>query len=81
MLFRSDLVITVDTAVAHLVGALGKPCWVLLPDYKTDWRWLDGRDDTPWYPGVVRLFRQPAGGGWSPVIAAVAAALGEFASA
>ena len=76
-----DLVITVDTAVAHLVGALGKPCWVLLPDYKTDWRWLDGRDDTPWYPGVVRLFRQPAGGGWSPVIAAVAAALGEFASA
>jgi Flp pilus assembly protein TadD len=76
-----DLVIAVDTAVAHLAGALGKPCWILLPEYKTDWRWLDGRDDTPWYPGVVRLFRQPAGGGWSPVIAAVAAALGEFAGA
>ncbi len=76
-----DLVIAVDTAVAHLAGALGKPCWILLPDYKTDWRWLDERDDTPWYPGVVRLFRQPAGGGWSPVIDAVAAALGAFAGA
>lgn len=76
-----DLVIAVDTAVAHLAGALGKPCWVMLPDYKTDWRWLDGRADTPWYPGVVRLFRQPPGGGWSPVIDAVAAALGTFAGA
>lgn len=70
-----DLVICVDTAVAHLTGALAKPCWVLLPDYKTDWRWMIDRTDTPWYPGVMQLFRQPAGGGWEPVIREVAEAL------
>ena len=70
-----DLVISVDTAVAHLAGALGKACWILLPDYKTDWRWLTGRDDSPWYPGVVRLFRQASGGDWSAVIPAVRNAL------
>lgn len=70
-----DLVISVDTAVAHLSGALGKPCWILLPDFKTDWRWLTEREDSPWYPGVVRLFRQPPGGGWSPVVTALAEAL------
>jgi hypothetical protein len=72
-----DLVISVDTAIAHLAGALGKPCWVLLPDYQTDWRWLSGRGDSPWYPGM-RLFRQPVGGGWGTVVAAVAAALRSF---
>jgi hypothetical protein len=46
-----DLVITIDTAVAHLAGALAKPCWVLLPASRTDWRWLHERQDSPWYPG------------------------------
>lgn len=70
-----DLVICVDTAVAHLAGALGKPCWVLLPDYRTDWRWLSGRADSPWYPQQMRLFRQPPGGGWTAVVDAVVEAL------
>ncbi len=61
-----DLVITVDTAVAHLAGALGKPFW-LLNRYSTCWRWLIDRDDSPWYP-TARLFRQNAPGDWSGVI-------------
>jgi ADP-heptose:LPS heptosyltransferase len=51
-----DLVITVDTSIAHLAGALGRPTWILLP-YTPDYRWLLDRDDSPWYP-TVRLFRQ-----------------------
>lgn len=67
-----DLVITVDTSVAHLAGALGKPVWLLLP-LASDWRWLTGRADTPWYP-TARLFRN-AGTGWDAVIDTVADAL------
>ena len=58
-----DLVITVDTAMAHLAGALGRPVWTLLP-FAPDWRWLLGRIDTPWYP-TMRLFRQPAPNDWA----------------
>jgi Flp pilus assembly protein TadD len=73
-----DLVISVDTAVAHLAGALGTPCWILLPHHKTDWRWFKERQDSPWYPGSMRLFRQPDTEDWGPVIEAVAAALKQF---
>jgi len=68
-----DLVITVDTSVAHLAGALGKPVWVLLP-WVTDWRWMRHREDNPWYP-TMRLFRQKQGEDWSGVLASVVAEL------
>lgn len=68
-----DLVITVDTSVAHLAAALGKPVW-LLNRFAGCWRWLQGRDDSPWYPGL-RLFTQPQRGDWDNVLARVVAAL------
>lgn len=72
-----DLVITVDTSMVHLAGALGKPAWLLLP-YAADWRWLQNRSDSPWYPSV-RIFRQPRPGDWTAVMAEVATALGGVA--
>jgi tetratricopeptide (TPR) repeat protein len=72
-----DLVISVDTSVAHLAGALGKPVWILLT-YFPDWRWLLGRDDSPWYP-PARLFRQDKSRTWDGVIAQVCQALRTFA--
>ncbi|MBO1348904.1 MAG: hypothetical protein EBE86_016640 [Hormoscilla sp. GUM202] len=68
-----DLVISVDTSVAHLAGALGKPVWVLLP-FSPDWRWLLDRSDSPWYP-TMRLFRQQQPGDWSELFARVKSAL------
>ena len=68
-----DLVITVDTSVAHLAGALGRPTWVLLP-YLPDWRWLLDRDDSPWYP-TMRLFRQTKHKQWPEVFERIAAAV------
>lgn len=68
-----DLVISVDTAVAHLAGALGKPVW-LLNRYDSDWRWLEGRDDSLWYP-TLRQFRQTAPNDWDGVLSSVAECL------
>jgi tetratricopeptide (TPR) repeat protein len=73
-----DLIIAVDTAIVHLAGALGKPCWVMLPAYRQDWRWLKGRQDSPWYPGVMRLFRQTSAGDWSTVVTEIELALAKL---
>jgi hypothetical protein len=64
-----DLVISVDTMVAHLAASLGKPVWLLLP-WHGDWRWMLNRGDSPWYPGM-RILRQPREGDWSPVMESV----------
>lgn len=69
-----DVVISVDTAVAHLAGAMGKPVWVLLPAEKADWRWLRDRADNPWYP-TARLYRQTSPGDWMAAVERVAQAL------
>jgi tetratricopeptide (TPR) repeat protein len=71
-----DLVIAVDTAVAHLAGALAKPVWLLIP-FAPDWRWQLDRRDSPWYP-TMRLFRQPARGDWTTPIAEIATELSSF---
>lgn len=69
----ADLLISADSSPVHLAGALGRPAWVMLP-FVPDWRWLLGREDTPWYPGT-RLFRQPVRGDWASVTAAMAGEL------
>lgn len=68
-----DLVITVDTAVAHLAGAMGKPVWILIPRIP-DWRWMNAREDSPWYPSA-RLFRQDERGNWNGPLARIEEAL------
>jgi hypothetical protein len=73
-----DLVITVDTSVAHLAGALGRPVWILVP-YVPDWRWMLERADSPWYP-TARLFRQQAPGDWGPVLQQVRSELAKLAA-
>lgn len=76
LVMNLDLIITVDTALAHLAGALGKPVWIL-NRYDHCWRWLSGEGDSPWYP-TARLFRQSHSGDWTGVVAAVAQSLGTF---
>ncbi|MCW2247238.1 tetratricopeptide (TPR) repeat protein [Azospirillum fermentarium] len=73
-----DLMVSVDTAAAHLAGSLGLPLWVLLR-HDACWRWLEGRDDSPWYP-TARLFRQTVPHAWGPVVESVAAALRAWAA-
>lgn len=73
-----DLVISVDTAVAHLAGAMGKPVWLMLPCLP-DWRWLMDREDSPWYP-TMRLFRQPKPGDWPTVIGHIGDCLKQLAA-
>ncbi len=68
-----DLVISVDTAAAHLAGALARPVWAMIPAVP-DWRWLIGREDSPWYP-TMRIFRQPRRGDWDTVVRRLGEAL------
>jgi tetratricopeptide (TPR) repeat protein len=79
VLALADLVISVDSAVAHLAGAMGRPLWILLP-FSPDWRWLLERDDSPWYP-TAKLFRQPSIGDWESVIERVRAELAHVGAA
>jgi ADP-heptose:LPS heptosyltransferase len=76
LLSQLDLIISVDTSVAHLAGALGHPVWLLLP-HAPDWRWLAQRSDSPWYPSM-RIFRQPVAGDWSSVLKEVSENLKRF---
>lgn len=77
ILDQLDLVVSVDTAVAHLAGAVGKPCWILIPSVETDWRWLRERSDSPWYPSMT-LYRQDRPGDWSQAIDRIEADLGSI---
>jgi tetratricopeptide (TPR) repeat protein len=72
-----DLVICVDTSIAHLAASVGTQCWIMLPAEEIDWRWMHERTDSPWYPDTVRLFRQPLGGKWPALIEQVQQACAE----
>jgi hypothetical protein len=74
-----DLVITVDSMVAHLAGALGRPVWLLL-QHQADWRWMRARTDSPWYP-TMRIFRQPRPGDWAPMVEMLASELEKLSTA
>jgi ADP-heptose:LPS heptosyltransferase len=78
LVMEMDLVISVDTSVAHLAGALAKKLWILLP-YAPDFRWLIDRQDTPWYP-TARLFRQSQIGDWKTVIDAIVTELNQVSA-
>ncbi len=75
MIAQLDLLISVDTAIAHLAGAMGRPVWVLLPWQGLDWRWLEQGEGSPWYPRQMRLFRQTHAAAWGPLIHSVQHAL------
>ena len=77
LMMHMDVVISVDTAIAHLAGALGRPTWVMLQKFAVDWRWLLDRNDSPWY-STARLFRQPDFDDWRSVTNAVHQYLGWF---
>jgi len=78
VLAHMDLIVTVDTALAHLAGAMGRPTWCLLP-FAPDWRWLLRRDESPWYP-TLRLFRQAQRGDWAEVVERVRGELAALAA-
>lgn len=77
-MLQLDLIVTVDSMTAHLAGALDRPVWTLLP-HRADWRWMENRDDSPWYP-VMRLYRQPAPERWDDVARRVAKDLAALAA-
>jgi hypothetical protein len=77
LIMCADVVISVDTAITHLAGSLGRPVWVMLNQYSCDWRWLLNRDSSPWY-STARLFRQPVRGDWASVTRKITQYLGWF---
>jgi ADP-heptose:LPS heptosyltransferase len=77
LIHHLDVVLSVDTAVAHLAGALGRPVWVMLSQFALDWRWLVDRDSSPWYT-TARLFRQPVQADWASVTERIHKFLGFF---
>jgi ADP-heptose:LPS heptosyltransferase len=78
LLATLDLVITTDTCIAHLAGAMAKPVWILLP-HLSDWRWMQNIETTPWYP-TARLLRQSEPGDWAGILERVTEDLAEFKS-